>query len=250
MTKRPGVSTLTDRLLELHEAGVLVYRGHSGRGGDLLVEVDAARSRAYQPLAMMSWLDGFTAGRSGDRFLATVSDTVPIRRVLVNPHPRDQFVIHARVAMQRQHIGVVELAQRVGVTRKPVSAALRFGEGRYRDLRLRIWDALGLPYQIGGPPKISSGYPLALKPPAGWVEPERLARLRWLGFADDHGLIRWIRPLDPDTAMFARAFVVQVGAAEVTVRGDSIRPWLTGVADAVAPDLSDEMYQLSVSESP
>ena len=238
----PGLSVLTVTLRAADKAGDLRYLGTDRPDdGRLAVEVNG-QLREYPARQMLDWLEGFTAGKDGylqppeRRDRATIAT---VRSVLVNPSITDQSRIRVRLVMQQDGVGVVELAKRIGVTTKSVTESLRW----LAPGSIGISAALGRD-QTTRPDlaAVDPDTPLAPEPPAGWEEPEMLTRLRLLGYAHEQGVIAWVDPVEVNRASHARAFDVLVGDQTVQVRADAVRPWLVGVADAIGPDLAQQMY--------
>lgn len=244
--RSPGLSTLTDRLLSMNSYGHFRYLGTNRRDGERAVELPGDRIREYPAVQMLHWLDGFGAGLLGEmqppvrRNPAALAE---IRSVLVNPSLADQARIRVRVAMEDNRIGVVELAERVGVTKKSLRQALRFGPSGTTALAFQRMTGPDLEQHLR--PDLAAtrpDAPITLSPADGWREPRHLTALRLLGYAHEQGVIRFAEPLDVNQAMYTQRFSVAVDDHEVQVRLDAVRPWLTGVADAIAPEIADRLY--------
>lgn len=237
-----GVSIVTEQLRAAARAGHLRYLGTDAPDGDLAVEVDG-RQREYEPRQMLDWLSGFDLGRAAGQvqpvWRRRPNVIATVRAVLVNPSITDQARIRIRLVMQQEDVGPVELAKRIGVTTKSVTESLRWSAP----------GAIGMLAALGHDPAIRQDLadtdpdtPLTPWPPAGWQEPEMLARLRLLGYAHEQGVIAWVDPVDVNKASHAAAFTVMVGDTAADVRAEAVRPFLVGVGDAVLPDAADQMY--------
>ncbi len=245
--KHPGLTGLPPRLTSADRAGTLRYLGTNRPYGEYAVEVHG-QEREYSGIDMIDWLNGYTAGQLGKRQPVENRDPATIasvRAVLINPSLIDQVRIRARLAIQQAGLTVTAVSERIGVTRKGLSGSLQLGTSG----TIGILAVLG--HDPAARPDLAErdgSVPLEAAPPAGWTEPDVIARLRALGYAHEQGVARWASPTDVNKAYYTRTFALVIGDRETYVHTDQVRSYVIGVADAIVPDAGDAMYAALVAE--
>lgn len=236
--------SLVDVLLAGHAAGRFTYLGTDDDGERYRVKVRGGE-RTFTEQQARAWLDGLGVGEKSGSLLPDKPpgddrSLAPIRSVLVNPSLADQIRIATWVAMEEQGVGVVEMARRIGATRKTVREGMRYGHPGHLAMRA----ALGR--DPDADPEVAATSPnrrVALT--VDRAEPAGLARVRIAAYSHEVGLVRLISPLDPNQAQLPRArFILGVVDERYGVAAADLRFWLTGLAEVVDPKMADRLAAL------
>ncbi len=263
----PRAREVAARLAQLDHDRVLAFEGSDSLNADLLVVRFDGRERVFSPDAMETWLDGLGRGRNIPQLVAyDRRDIEAVRRLLLAPGPQDQCRIALRYAMQAASITMAQMMAEIRATNKAINDSLRLGGTPGRENRewrtveqdsttyweclvwshRAMWDVLqGSPVRTLVKPQ-SVDDEVFVAPPGswrGWREPAPLVRQRLLAFAHEQGLVRWVDPADPNRAYHTREFRLAAGGRVADVAADAVWPWLVGLADSAAPDLSVFLYE-------
>lgn len=238
-----GKSTVADRLRELSAGpSELRFLGSPRPGGPLTIEVGPdRRRRELAAVAMVDWLHGYLAGEVAplvDDPDLSVLDSA--KSVLVHPTYEDQLRVRIRVGMERTGIGITELAKRMGVTKKTVLEATRFGRGGYLAIFVPLDDEERVSHDMA---EADPEGPVTIAPPSGWPEPPTVARVRLLAYAHQQGLVDWVGPHDINKASspaLGVEFELRRSDETFKVTPAGLPVWLLGVADACAPELAEQ----------
>lgn len=245
---------MPSRLIAGGRDGRFRYDGTQARQEGYTIQTRAGGKRVYSKSQMLDWLDGFDFATEAD----AVRDTGPVdlaplaevRSVLVHPSLTDQCRVLIRVGMQRSGLGVVKLAERIGVTKKAVSEALHFGSPS----TLAMLAAVGLEHRVRPDlEEMPHDAPVDITPRGGWLEPAPLLRMRLLAAAHELGVLRWSGPAKPDgtldvnKGMHARTFEMSLGRQATEVHTDFVACWIAGVVDAVAPEFGDAFHRATLN---
>lgn len=230
-----GSTRLVDVLFAMDEAGELTYSG--GSGDRYTIQTTEGRMRRFGPAETWAWLHGRKAGLDAREAHATLPRTSSgleeIRAVLVDPSPSDLRRLRIWHAMQESGVGIKELAERFGVTRKSMRDWLTLGHRREL-VGERADEILALlpPHAVADPP-VNEG--ARVRPPS-WSrrEPAGIRRARMLAFAHEQGLVRYVDPLNPMKALHARSFTFETATGRrVVASWDVLEGWLVGIADGM-----------------
>jgi hypothetical protein len=217
------------------------FRGTTGAGRYALVmptgqrrELDVDQAAAY-----LAWRD---LAEQPAGAVPAVDDA--LRRLLTAPAPLDRSRLAVWAALEASGVTLTELATRVGLTRKSVSADLTLGRPRPR----RRHDATHLEAILAaacaalgvkplGPGSLRVG-PLHI-PVRGRPEPTGVARLRAVATVQDAGLLELAGPCGVHSAFRARRLTLARGDTALEVDAADVTAACAAVVDALAPDLAE-----------
>lgn len=244
-TARPQ---LLDALRAEYEAGRLSSFAPRSDDGQVVVGVMNGPTRSFDPTDMWAWLEGFQAGyqHPGTKHHTDPQALAGLRRVLINPSPADRSRVAILAAMEAAELDYDALAGKVGRSRAGVYRALRFDNtiGLTTELAHEALVALKAPTTVllgvSKGPRAHVGR-IAMPADVG-PEPRGLTIARIVAAYADAGLLEPRSLLDPDAVLAPKYHKVRRGGTDYTLRVERALPWLQGLGDFAARDLSAKVY--------